>query len=318
MKSKKETYMLKTSLKALMETWEKNPRITLTELVIMYEADAQNVKRWMKSAGFVKVPDDDKKVRFVRRNEIKVITETPPEGLTEAQRTQFYIGLGYDSYSICVHQNILLATAEDRREELKKRTPQKASSSHLLSEDQLELPCPAKHREAGPILTIPKVEEDAQSQENRVYEYGQDDKYPEYGDKQSHHISEITRATLFPKGIPTCLPCQRSVLYTDIIHCNNNNWQPLYPNSYLHTNAEPKIIFPQTASYHQMNQWAQYVKFPLTGNQDIDDMRILEAFVADATANFLRNRMPYIARELIKGNYSSIEDYRKPPYVPRH
>jgi hypothetical protein len=281
------------TLKTLIETWEKNPRITLTELVIMYESDAQNIKRWMKSAGFSKVTDDDKKYRFVRRLDIKPITQTPPEGLTEAQRTEFYVRLGYDSYSICVHQNVLLSTVEERRQGLQ------PSIKHSLESDTREESVVEQHELPWEPPVLGKIADSPEDRENAIYEDGQHkNNFEEFGDKRPHHIDEITQAQFFPNGIPTCQRCQRDVIYTDIIHYNNT--RPAYSDSFINVDARPKIVFPMAVSYTHINQWAEYVDFPKTGYKDIDDIRILEAFAADTIANFFRNRMAYIAKELLQ------------------
>lgn len=115
--------LVNINLKSLINTWKNNPRITRNELITLHKSDAQNITRWMDSAGFLQVRDKhDKEWRYIPHAgvEIQVIKETPPEGLSERQRTEFYIELGYDSYSISVHQNVLWSTIEERREDLKK------------------------------------------------------------------------------------------------------------------------------------------------------------------------------------------------------
>lgn len=277
------------NLKNLIEIWNNNPQITKTELMVMWDADGPNVKRWMESAGFRQFRDSDGKWRFTKREEVQEIKEIIPYELSESQRTQLYLKMGHSVCSISVHQNILNSTVYRARDLMEKR-----------KQDPVELkaePVAAKEETPAPILQ--KVSETPQEKENRIFELNQHKgKFPELGDKTPHHIDEITQALFFPNGIPKCQACQRDVTYTDIIV--RNNAEPKYPDSFIPVDARPKIIMPIPVAYAHMNQWKEFFNFGLTGYKDIDEIRLLEAFTADTIAHVIRQRMGWIAMELLK------------------
>jgi hypothetical protein len=319
--------MLGVTLKRLTELWEKNPRITLTELVTMCESDAQNVKRWMKSAGFAKVVDNDKKCRFVRRVDIKRITHTPPEGLTEAQRTQFYIHLGYDSYSICVHQNVLLSTVEERREAFNKSQPEPGCASSgfakatpdrslALPDRQLTLnsSAPDKGEAHWEAPVIVKVADIPQAIEDVVFEDGQHkNNYPERGDKPPQHISEITQAIFFPNGIPTCFPCKREVIYGTIVTKWNDGADKYGAHadlikmakvkgkeSYISVPCYPKVILPMEIPEYFYNAFVEFFNCPNTGYEEIDRQRNMEQFLKWIMEYLYEWRLNWLLRKLLE------------------
>ena len=296
--------MLDVKLKELIEIWNADNLVTRAELVVRLATEGQNVKRWMESAGFHEFKDEDDELRYkpFRGVVIKSITEKPEEGLTEKQRTEFYLGLGYNSHSIAVHQNVLLSTIETRRADFQKRV---SKVDPIVTPEVTHEPIQMAICNP-PMITIQETEEE---RENRVYEHNQNkDEFPEHGDAPPKHVTELVQSLFFPNGIPRCFDCQRDVLYGKLVVKYNENKKNAEltkiakvrgKETYTSVPPYPKLILPLEVPMYFFHAFEEINNCPKTGHEEIDFMRNTHQFMLDTLDYLYEWRWNYLLRQLL-------------------
>jgi hypothetical protein len=281
--------MLNVKLRELLAIWKDNPSTTQSELINRFKWSPQNTDRYMKSIGLGKTRSADKEWRYVPLHgvEIQEITETSEDGLNERQWAEHYIELGYNSYSIALHQNILLSTVEKYRKDLK------------------------THQEKQLLI---KRKEDAQAREDQVFEDGQNkNNYPEFGDKPPQHVDDILQAIFFPNGIPTCFPCKRDVMYGKLVakwndgrdkygtHANLVKMAKIEgKESYTSVPCYPKVILPMEVPEYFFQAFREFFNCPKTGYEEIDRQRDLEQFLHWILDYLFEWRLNWLLRRLLE------------------